>query len=72
MAAAPNGTSASGAAAETGEAGSSRDKLQRWVKRLGTLPSLALPTDYPRPSESTLSGSYLDEGWRKRDEIYLL
>jgi L-aminoadipate-semialdehyde dehydrogenase len=25
--------------------------LARWTKRLGTLPSLALPTDYPRPSE---------------------
>ena len=27
------------------------DKLHRWGKRLGALPSLALPTDYPRPSE---------------------
>ena len=29
-------------------------KLQRWSKRLGALPSLALPTDYPRPSRSLL------------------
>jgi L-aminoadipate-semialdehyde dehydrogenase len=34
---------------------SSHEKLQRWAKRLGTLPSLALPTDYPRPSTSHLS-----------------
>ncbi|OCF41103.1 L-aminoadipate-semialdehyde dehydrogenase [Kwoniella heveanensis CBS 569] len=29
-------------------------KLQRWGQRLGALPSLALPTDYPRPSPSKL------------------
>lgn len=28
--------------------------LGRWSKRLGTLPSLALPTDYPRTSEYPL------------------
>jgi len=26
-------------------------KLQRWSQKLGALPNLALPTDYPRPSE---------------------
>lgn len=29
-----------------------KEKLERWAKRLESLPSLALPTDYPRPSES--------------------
>jgi len=29
-------------------------KLERWAKRLESLPSLALPTDYPRPSELSL------------------
>ncbi len=36
--------------------GISRDlhaSLQRWEKRLGALPSLALPTDYPRPCKSS-------------------
>ena len=36
----------------TSGAGGNAQKLERWVKRLGTLPSLALPTDYPRPSTS--------------------
>lgn len=49
MAVQVNGTSAPGS--QEG-AGSSTQKLERWVKRLGTLPSLALPTDYPRPSTS--------------------
>ncbi|WWC71231.1 L-aminoadipate-semialdehyde dehydrogenase [Kwoniella pini CBS 10737] len=31
-----------------------KQKLDRWSKRLGTLPSLALPTDYPRPTPSKL------------------
>ena len=26
-------------------------KLQRWSAKLASLPSLALPTDYPRPSK---------------------
>jgi len=29
-------------------------KLQRWSQKLGALPNLALPTDYPRPSEPDL------------------
>ncbi|KAK4690042.1 L-2-aminoadipate reductase, partial [Tremellales sp. Uapishka_1] len=29
-------------------------KLQRWAKRLAALPSLALPTDYPRPTPAKL------------------
>ena len=44
MAVQPNGS--------TSGAGGNAHKLERWVKRLGTLPSLALPTDYPRPSKS--------------------
>jgi hypothetical protein len=27
------------------------EKLQRWSEKLASLPSLALPTDYPRPCE---------------------
>ncbi|ORY32140.1 putative Aminoadipate-semialdehyde dehydrogenase [Naematelia encephala] len=33
---------------------SSAAKLERWTSRLGALPSLALPTDYPRPSPAKL------------------
>ncbi|WWD02018.1 L-aminoadipate-semialdehyde dehydrogenase [Kwoniella europaea PYCC6329] len=31
-----------------------KQRLDRWSKRLGTLPSLALPTDYPRPTPAKL------------------
>ncbi|WVW85234.1 L-aminoadipate-semialdehyde dehydrogenase [Kwoniella bestiolae CBS 10118] len=31
-----------------------KQQLDRWSKRLGTLPSLALPTDYPRPTPAKL------------------
>ncbi|WWC63624.1 L-aminoadipate-semialdehyde dehydrogenase [Kwoniella dejecticola CBS 10117] len=31
-----------------------KQRLDRWSKRLGTLPSLALPTDYPRPTPNKL------------------
>lgn len=51
MAAQVNGSGTTGTGAEASVV-DSKEKLQRWVKRLGTLPSLALPTDYPRPSES--------------------
>ncbi|GMK57641.1 hypothetical protein CspeluHIS016_0404750 [Cutaneotrichosporon spelunceum] len=37
-----------------GDQPDSKAKLQRWAKRLGTLPSLALPTDYPRPTPARL------------------
>jgi hypothetical protein len=52
MAVQVNGTSAPGS---NDGAEANAQKLQRWVKRLGTLPSLALPTDYPRPSTSLSS-----------------
>lgn len=55
MAVQANGTRPVGASGDS--AGASREKLDRWVKRLGTLPSLALPTDYPRPSEFASSKS---------------
>jgi L-aminoadipate-semialdehyde dehydrogenase len=35
-----------------------KDKLARWSARLGALPSLALPTDYPRPSPHKLVDSF--------------
>ncbi|WWC90358.1 L-aminoadipate-semialdehyde dehydrogenase [Kwoniella dendrophila CBS 6074] len=31
-----------------------KQRLDRWSKRLGTIPSLALPTDYPRPTPAKL------------------
>lgn len=49
MAVEVNGVMAPGS---NGATSVNQEKLQRWVKRLGTLPSLALPTDYPRPSMS--------------------
>lgn len=52
MTIAVNGTR--GVGEDGGGAGSSKEKLQRWAKRLGTLPSLALPTDYPRPTPAKL------------------
>ncbi|TYJ57246.1 L-aminoadipate-semialdehyde dehydrogenase [Cryptococcus floricola] len=35
-----------------------KQRLDRWTTRLGALPSLALPTDYPRPSPAKLVESY--------------
>nr|ODN94598.1 L-aminoadipate-semialdehyde dehydrogenase [Cryptococcus depauperatus CBS 7855] len=35
-----------------------KERLSRWKQRLGALPSLVLPTDYPRPSPAKLIESY--------------
>ncbi|WVQ72675.1 L-aminoadipate-semialdehyde dehydrogenase [Cryptococcus sp. DSM 104548] len=35
-----------------------KQRLDRWTTRLGALPSLALPTDYPRPSPAKLVESF--------------
>ncbi|OXH27575.1 L-aminoadipate-semialdehyde dehydrogenase [Cryptococcus neoformans] len=35
-----------------------KQRLDRWSSRLGALPSLALPTDYPRPSPAKLVEAY--------------
>ncbi|WWD19369.1 L-aminoadipate-semialdehyde dehydrogenase [Kwoniella shandongensis] len=38
--------------------GDTQARLERWGKRLGALPSLALPTDYPRPTPAKLVESF--------------
>ncbi|WVQ79762.1 L-aminoadipate-semialdehyde dehydrogenase [Cryptococcus sp. DSM 104549] len=35
-----------------------KESLDRWAKRLGAIPSLALPTDYPRPTPAKLVESF--------------